>query len=206
MPTAKWSGSPEPEGDARLRPTGLSSSALLNRLAAPGLPAGGVAAAGMAGTAAGLTAMVARAGGGADDQAWACRADGWRGRALALMDADAGAYQRVLAARGDPRRRREALEAASAVPAEVSALAADCAELAARLAATAPAGMRADAVMAVLMASAAARGAALLVAENLPPDAALVRRAAEAADRAAEAEYRVLSEALESGAGDSTRP
>lgn len=180
MTTVRWLDCPEAGVDARSRPTGLSTSALLNRLAAPGVPAGGVAVAWMVAAAAGLTAMVARG----HLEAEACRADGWRGRALALMDADPGAYQGVLAA-GQGPERRQALEAAARVPAEVARLAADCAELAARLAADTEGPMAADAWVAVLAASAAARGAAALVAENLGSDAALAQQAGRDAERAA---------------------
>ena len=182
MTTVRWLDCPEAGVDARSRPTGLSTSALLNRLAAPGVPAGGVAVAWMVAAAAGLAAMVARDG----REAEACRADGWRGRALALMDADPGAYQAVLAARQGPERR-EALEAAARVPAELARLAADCAELAAGLAGETEGPMAADARVAVLMAAAAARGAAALVAENLGGDAAAAQQAVGDAERAAAA-------------------
>ena len=180
MPTARWLDCPEAGVDARSRPTGLATSALLNRLAAPGVPAGGVTVAWMAAAAAGLTAMVARG----RWEAEACRADGWRGRAMALMDADPAAYQGVLAARGGTERE-QALEAASRVPAEVARLAAECTELAARLAREAGPPTAADARVAALTAAAAARGAAALVAENLGPEAPLARQAGDDAARAA---------------------
>jgi formiminotetrahydrofolate cyclodeaminase len=131
--------------------------------------------------AAGLVAMAARLSAGRLDDAdgIAAAADGLRRRALALADEDAAAYRRVLAAYRRPQdedpdgRRREiraALEAATAVPLELTELAAEAAGLGARLAETGNPNLEGDANAAVELARAAARAAARLVEINTQGD------------------------------------
>jgi methenyltetrahydrofolate cyclohydrolase len=154
-------------------------------------PGGGGAAALTGALAAGLVAMAARFSAaqlpGAGDLAG--RADQLRHRAAALVDDDAEAYARVLGAFALPRqdeqreqRIRESLDRAAAVPQEMTEIAAQVAELAARLAAAGNPNLRGDSVSAALLAEASARCAACLVDINvalggLPSDRA--RRAAE---------------------------
>jgi formiminotetrahydrofolate cyclodeaminase len=163
-------------------------------------PGGGGAAALTGALAAGLVAMAARFSAaqlpGAGELAG--RADQLRHRAAELVDEDAGAYTRVLAAfalsRADEQRGariREALERAAAIPQEMTEIAAQVAEMAAQLADAGNPNLRGDSISAALLAEASARSAACLVdinvaLGNLGND--LSRRAAEhlaAADAAA---------------------
>jgi methenyltetrahydrofolate cyclohydrolase len=170
------------------QPVGQFLDQVAARTPAPG---GGGAAALTGALAAGLVAMAARFSAaqlpGAADLA--DRADQLRHRAAALVDEDAEAYTRVLGAFALPRqdeqreqRIRESLDRAAAVPQEMTEIAAQVAELAARLAAAGNPNLRGDSVSAALLAEASARCAACLVDINvvlggLPSDRA--RRAAE---------------------------
>jgi formiminotetrahydrofolate cyclodeaminase len=155
--------------------------------------AGGSSAALTAALAAALTCMVARSvrttwdgAGGAIAQAEALRA---RLSALAATDAEVYAHARDLLRRtGQDREHRgaakapgvqspdgerrdlelaEALEFAAAAPLAIAEAAAEVSELAAMMAQEGGADERPDAVVAVLLAEAAARGAAELVLVNL---------------------------------------
>jgi methenyltetrahydrofolate cyclohydrolase len=140
-------------------------------------PGGGTAAAVMAATAAGLVAMAARYSAGrlpdAEDLAW--QADGLRDRAGPLGDADAEAYQAVLAAYAlprepDPETRRAhirvALRRAAEVPLEIGRVSADVARLAARLGASTNPNLTGDLHTALHLAVGAAGAAAELVRIN----------------------------------------
>ena len=155
-------------------------------------PGGGGAAALTGALAAGLVAMAARFSAaqlpGAGELAG--RADQLRYRAAELVDEDAEAYTRVLAAFALPRadeqrgaRIREALERAAAIPQEMTEIAAQVAEMAAQLAAAGNPNLRGDSISAAFLAEASARSAACLVdinvaVGNLGND--LSRRAADA--------------------------
>jgi methenyltetrahydrofolate cyclohydrolase len=139
-------------------------------------PGGGGAAALTGALAAGLVAMAARFSAaqlpGAGELA--ARADQLRHRAAELVDEDAQAYGAVLGAfalpRQDERREpriREALERAATVPQEMTHIAAQVAEMAARLAAGGNPNLRGDSVSAALLAEASARCAACLVDINV---------------------------------------
>ena len=139
-------------------------------------PGGGGAAALTGALAAGLVAMAARFSAaqlpGAGELAG--RADQLRHRAAELVDEDAEAYTRVLAAFGLPRadkqrggRIREALERAAAIPQEMTEIAAQVAEMAAQLAAGGNPNLRGDSISAALLAEASARSAACLVDINV---------------------------------------
>jgi formiminotetrahydrofolate cyclodeaminase len=140
-------------------------------------PGGGGSAALTAALAAGLVAMAARFSAAQlpDAGELAARADGLRARAAELVDDDACAYGAVLDAFGLPRepgsgrdqRVREALERAAAVPEEMTEIAAQVAELAARLATAGNPNLRGDSVSAALLAEASARSASCLVDINV---------------------------------------
>ena len=138
------------------------------RTPAPG--AGAVT--GLVATLAGaLTEMVARF---SDDQPAAERNEALRHRVAPLADEDGAAYERYLAAVRLPRedetraqRMVETLSAATDVPMRMAETAAEVAEHAARLAREGNPRLRGDAVAAALVAAAAARSAAALVAINL---------------------------------------
>ena len=168
-------------------------------------PGGGGAAALTGALAAGLVAMAARFSAAQLPAAGelADRADQLRRRAAELVDEDAQAYTRVLGAFALPhqdeqrgQRIRAALEQAAAVPQEMTEIAAQVAEMAARLAAAGNPNLRGDSVSAAVLAEASARSAACLVDINvalgdLPGDlaqrAAGCLAAAEAAARQATA-------------------
>jgi methenyltetrahydrofolate cyclohydrolase len=101
-----------------------------------------------------------------DADAAAARARELRERAAPLAQADADAYEAVIAARGEPGYD-EALSRAADVPLAIVEAAADIAELAAELAAQGNPNLRGDAVTAALLAEASARAAANLVEINL---------------------------------------
>ena len=148
-------------------------------------PGGGAVAALAAALAAGLVSMADRfSGTGAERRRGAA---GRRGRVLA--DADAAAYDGYLrAARsarvsGDQAAARAALAAATDVPLAVLDVAVEVAQLAAAVAADGNQRLRGDATAAVLMASAAAEIAAVLVRENVGAgDSQAVLAAARAAE------------------------
>ena len=138
------------------------------RTPAPG--AGAVT--GLAATlAAALATMVARF---SDDESAARACELLRLRLAPLADADGAAYERFLEAvrlpREDPDRGERmsvTLSAATDVPMQLVELATEVAERAARLALEGNPRLRGDAVAAALVAAAAARSAAVLVADNL---------------------------------------
>lgn len=166
-------------------------------------PGGGAVAAVAAALAGGLVAMVARLSPRhlADATAVVAEADRLRERALAVADDDADAYQEVGAAYGLPKdadgrkdRIRAALQRATDVPLEVARVASEAAALGSSLVEGGNPNLRGDAVAAVLLAEAAARGAATLVELNvalgrlegdwLHRSAGYVAAAADAARRA----------------------
>jgi formiminotetrahydrofolate cyclodeaminase len=162
------------------------------------VPGGGGAAALTLALAGGLCAMAARL----SDRQLSAQADALiidseriASAAASLIQADAESYLGVIAAQRLPRedaqaRRRQidaALAAASAVPMQIAELAVPAARAASQLATAGNPNLRGDAITAALLASAAARAAATLVAINLassPDD----ERPAHAARLAAEAE------------------
>lgn len=163
-------------------------------------PGGGSVAAIATALAASLVAMTARYSGeqlsGAEELVE--DADRLRQRAADLADADADAYQAVLAAQlnrdGDSTDRREHIRAtlrqASEVPLELAEIAAQTAQHAALLAVAGKPSVRADAATALLLADAAARSAAHLVRVNIESgglDEELVRRAERCASSTREA-------------------
>lgn len=152
-------------------------------------PGGGAACAFAVGTAAALVAMAAGFSTKElpDAGRIAATADELRGHALSLADADAYAYGKLLAAfHDDETGHRERLEAACRgacdVPLLMSGAAAAVAELAARVCTDGNPNLRGDAYTAVMLCSAAAESAAVLVAINVRAgqlDDEPVRRATE---------------------------
>jgi formiminotetrahydrofolate cyclodeaminase len=153
-------------------------------------PGGGAVTAITAALAAGLVAMAARysAGEMADADRLAYDAERLRHRAAGLADDDAEAYGAVIAAYQAVRRsgssdRQEvhrALRRATEVPLEVVDIAAETARLAAVLTAGGKRDIRGDAAAALVLAEAATRSAAQLVAINVKAyggDEELSRRA-----------------------------
>jgi methenyltetrahydrofolate cyclohydrolase len=139
--------------------------AVAARTSAPG---GGAVAAVATAIAAALVEMAAQFSSKHwdDADAAAARARELRERAAPLAQADAEAYEAVIAARGEPGYD-EALSRAADVPLAIVEAAADVAELAAELAAQGNPNLRGDAVTAALLAEASARAAANLVEINL---------------------------------------
>lgn len=190
----------EPVGILGLR-VGEFLDSVAARTSAPG---GGASAAVVTALAAGLVAMAGRF----TDPAkippdTVDRADALRARAGPLADADAAAYAAFLEATHLPKGSDErgaavtaALSDASEVPLEIAEVAAEVADLGQRLARDGNPNLRLDAVAGVLLASAAANAAALLVAENLrrTPDDPRPGQAAAAAEAAGTAARSVLSE------------
>ena len=182
---------------------GRTVADLLDALAAATpAPGGGGAAALATALSAALVAMAGRyaAQAGADPEiaALVARADSLRRAAAPLADQDAQAYRDFLAAtrlprHGDPDRRAAQIAAArgraAAVPLRIAEIGAEVAALAAVVAGRGRPMLRGDAVTAALLAGAAARAAAVLVAENLPgsPDDPRLARARALADAAAHA-------------------
>lgn len=141
-------------------------------------PGGGSVAAVATALAAGLVAMAGRFSSGhlQDAPALVEEADGLRQEALALADQDAWAYSAVRDAYALPkdtdpdsrrRRIRAALERATDVPLEVARVATRAAILGAHLAHGGNPNLKGDAVTAILLAKAAARGAVTLVEVNV---------------------------------------
>jgi formiminotetrahydrofolate cyclodeaminase len=164
---------------------------------------GGAVCAVTAAAAAGLAAMTA--GVSEMDGAETRKANALREQAMALVEADAVAYQAVLDAQrrpsDDPGRAaalRDALVGAAEPPLRIAQVSADIAALAAHLVQHGKRVLRGDAISAVTLAAAAARSAAVLVHINrssasrldpatpLPPDRASADEAAAAAQRSAD--------------------
>jgi formiminotetrahydrofolate cyclodeaminase len=174
--------------------------AVAARTSAPG---GGAAAGTAAALAAALVAMALRFGepGPATEQLVA-QAEELRRRAAPLADDDAAAYgdylRAVRAARdgsGTEDAVTAALSTAAEVPARIAEVALEVAELASRVLGDGNPRLRGDAATGAMLAAAAARAAALLVAENCGRDDPRADRVATAAVRAedhAEAAGRLL--------------
>ena len=163
-------------------------------------PGGGAVAAVTVAVAASLVAMAARYSADLLDGGEALIDDAERLRAGAanLADDDAEAYGAVIAAwaasRGDERSRRQQVDAAltraAGVALEVAELGAETARLAGRLAVEGKRDVRGDAATALLLAEAATRAAARLVAVNVETgggDGHLVGRAGDSVAAAREA-------------------
>jgi formiminotetrahydrofolate cyclodeaminase len=156
-----------------------SLSRFLDRVASSEpAPGGGAVAAVAAALAAGLVSMAGRFSTDhlGDAGAVVNEADALRLNALALADRDAAAYAAVTEAYAlpkdvdaDGRRRqiRAALERATEVPLEIARVATRAAVLGSRLAQGGNQNLKGDALTAVLLATAAARGAATLVEINV---------------------------------------
>lgn len=131
-------------------------------------PGGGAVAAVVTAIAAALVEMAAQFSSKHWDDAGeaAARARELRARAAPLAQADAEAYEEVIAARGGPGYN-EALSRAADIPLAMAEAAAEVAEVAAELAARGNPNLRGDAVTAALLAEASARAAANLVEINL---------------------------------------
>jgi formiminotetrahydrofolate cyclodeaminase len=176
----------------------------LDALAGEGrTPGGGSVAALVTAMAAGLLAKVAR---GSVDT-WpeaagiAAQAESLRARAAPLAQADAEQYEAALLARGQSGDGQDARQdfalgqayaKAAEPPLQIAQLASDVAQLALTVAQNCDAALWADAVTAALLAAAAAKAAAELVAVNLTASADDRRvleaaKVAEEAARAAEA-------------------
>jgi formiminotetrahydrofolate cyclodeaminase len=139
-------------------------------------PGGGAVAAVAVALAAGLAAMSAEFSTGhlPDAAGLAAAANRMRAAAAPLAARDAAGYAAVLAARRLPKeqperaeRLRDALSAASDVPAQVAEIGADVLRLAARLESEGNPSLRGDAGTAKLLAAAGVQAAATLVALNL---------------------------------------
>ena len=174
-----------------------SLAAFVEKVAAKtSAPGGGAAAAVVTTLAAALAEMAAQFSSkhwdDADDAA--ARARELRERAAPLAQADAEAYEAVIAARGSPRYD-QALSRATDIPLAVAEAAAGVAELAAELAACGNPNLRGDAVTAALLAEASARAAANLVEINLAERNRdqRIERAQELASAAGAAARRALT-------------
>jgi formiminotetrahydrofolate cyclodeaminase len=176
----------------------------LDEVAAEGrTPGGGSAAALVTAVAAGLLAKVARASGETWPEAAgvAAQAECLRDRATPLAQADADQYEAALRARaetpGDPGDSRDfalgqAYAKAAEPPLQIVRAASDVVQLATAVAENGNPALRADAVTAALLAAAAAKAGAELVAVNLTastgdPRVVEAAKLAEEAARAAEA-------------------
>jgi formiminotetrahydrofolate cyclodeaminase len=182
----------------------LRLSELLDEIAAEGrTPGGGSAAALVTAIAAGLLAKVARASTDSwtDAAGVAAQAESLRARAVPLAEVAAAEYEAALRLRedggGEPGERRDfalgrAYAKAAEPPLQIVRAASDVAQLAILVARNGEPALRADAVVAAVLAAAAARAAAELVAVNLTASAGDPRvlealKLAEDAARAAEA-------------------
>lgn len=161
-------------------------------------PGGGAVAGISIALAAGLAGMAARSSDAeldADAAALATRADELRGRATDLAQEDADAYREFLArSRDGDEGRLEALSRATDVPLAIAELGAETAEIAARIVEHGNPNLRGDAATGAVLAEAATRAAATLVALNaraggFGDDRA--ERAERSARRAAAARARV---------------
>ena len=175
----------------------------LDEVAAEGTtPGGGSVAALVTAFAAGLLAKVARASAATWPEAAgiAAQAESLRARASALVQADADHYEAALRARGQSGEGHgarldfelgQAYAKAAEPPLEIAQAASDVALLALTVAQSGDPALRADAVTAALLAAAAAKAGAELVAVNLTASADDPRvlgaaKVAEEAARAAE--------------------
>jgi formiminotetrahydrofolate cyclodeaminase len=182
----------------------LSLREFLDQVAAEGrTPGGGSAAALVTAVAAGLLAKVARASGETWPEAAgiAAQAECLRDRATPLAQADADEYEAALRARaetgadsGDSRdfALGQAYAKAAEPPLQIVRAASDVVQLAIAVAENGNPALRADAVAAALLAAAAAKAGAELVAVNLTASTGDPRvlesaKLAEEAARAAEA-------------------
>ena len=168
-------------------------------------PGGGSAAAVAVAMSVGLSGMVARASPDwAEAGAAAAQAEHLRGRVAPLVQLDAELYEEALVTLRLPRYTeaevrsaaiRGALERAAEAPLLIAEAAADAACLAADVAERGTADRRGDAVAAALLAEAAARAAATLVAVNLvvSPEDYRVARSETAASTATEAARRAVA-------------
>jgi methenyltetrahydrofolate cyclohydrolase len=176
----------------------------LDEVAAEGrTPGGGSIAALVTALAAGLLAKVARASAATWPEAAgiAAQAESLRARASPLVQADADHYEAALRARGQSGEGQgarldfalgQAYAKAAEPPLEIGQVASDVALLAVTVAQNGDPALRADAVTAALLAAAAAKAGAELVAVNLTASADDPRvlgaaKVAEEAARAAEA-------------------
>jgi formiminotetrahydrofolate cyclodeaminase len=157
-------------------------------------PSGGGAASLAVSMGAGLCAMTARLSArqlAGETAALVSELERIATAAASLIQADAGSYAAVIAARRSAGPKSEqaaaALAAAAGVPMEIIELAALVARAAARLAADGNPNLRGDAITAALLAAAGARAAAVLVDINLAarPDDGRPARATRLADEAA---------------------
>ncbi|MGH9102004.1 MAG: cyclodeaminase/cyclohydrolase family protein, partial [Acidimicrobiales bacterium] len=164
--SGEQAAAPTASHDYLARPLGE----LVDRLAArTGAPGGGSVAAVVTAMAAALVAMAARFSAGhlEGSEEVAARADVLAAAAARLAQADAEAYEAVLAIRGRAGDHRLALSSAAEVPFQVAQLAAEAAALASEVAVAGNPHLRVDALSAALLCEAAARSAAALVASNL---------------------------------------
>jgi len=164
-------------------------------------PGGGAAAAMAVAMAAALVAMTARFATSHLDAATdlCTHAEALRARVTPLAQADAAAYQQVIAAIGLPGKPnakaakvrnhaiRKALDHAAEVPLRVAEVGADVAKLAATLAHAGNPNLRGDAATAGQLAAAGARAAATLIAINVGADDPRTQRASRLADAAGQA-------------------
>ena len=166
-------------------------------------PGGGSVAALVTAIAAGLLAKVARASTATWPEAAgiAAQAESLRDRSAPLIQADADQYEAALRARGQSGEGQgarldfalgQAYAKAAEPPLEIARAASDVALLALTVAQNGDRALYADAVTAALLAAAAAKAAAELVAVNLTassndPRVLEAAKAAEEAARAAEA-------------------
>lgn len=155
----------------------------IERVAEPTPAPGGGSSAAM--TTALAAALVEMSAGIAGRSEAARAAADLRRRALKLAEEELTSYAPVLEAT-TPSKRVEALAAASEPPARIAETAAEVAELGVEIAASASKAVRGDALAGVVLAAAAASAAARLAEINLG-SGAVVERAADAAERAAQA-------------------
>jgi methenyltetrahydrofolate cyclohydrolase len=184
-------------------PGELTVGALLEAVAARTPAPGGGAVAGVTcALAAALVQMSAAFGSGAEAEAAGARAHQLRRAALALADEDLTAYGPVLEALALPadapeRRQRlaAALGAAAEPPLGIAEAAAEVAELGVTAARSGSRHLIGDALTGVVLAEAAGRAAAELVAINLDPDGGDPRRprAGQLAGRAAAARKEIFA-------------